>query len=239
MTLFGRCKAKGFRLCARFCMFFAGRSFFGRLAMRIAGWFVPPYRSRTGLARMSRNGYIAPSATIYHTALRLGPNVFIGDNVIIYQAGEHTGPVELSAGVRLHRDTIVETGEGGSLTVGVATNIQPRCQLSAYKGHIQIGRDVSIAPYCAFYPYDHGMAPDISIKRQPLQSKGGIIIDDDAWLGVGVIVLDGVRIGKGAVIGAGSVVVHDVPDGAVARGVPARVCMMRSDLPRHGVVSAP
>jgi acetyltransferase-like isoleucine patch superfamily enzyme len=49
-------------------------------------------------------------------------------------------------------------------------------------------------------------------------------------LGFGVIVLSGVRIGKGAVIGAGSVVTQDIPDNAIACGNPARVVKMRSDL---------
>ena len=56
------------------------------------------------------------------------------------------------------------------------------------------------------------------------------MIDDDAWLGYGVIVLDGVKIGKGAVIGAGSVVTRDVPDETIAVGVPARVVKRRCDL---------
>jgi len=62
-----------------------------------------------------------------------------------------------------------------------------------------------------------------------LSTKGPILIDDDALLGYGVIVLSGVRIGKGAVIGAGSVVTSDVPDGAIAAGVPASIIKMRSD----------
>jgi acetyltransferase-like isoleucine patch superfamily enzyme len=89
---------------------------------------------------------------------------------------------------------------------------------------------VQIAPYCCFYPYNHGFAPGELIKKQPLRTKGGIIIDDDAWLGVGVLVLDGVRIGKGAVIGAGSVVTGNIPNMAIATGIPARVVKMRSDL---------
>jgi serine acetyltransferase len=44
-------------------------------------------------------------------------------------------------------------------------------------------------------------------------------------------VLDGVRIGKGAVIGAGAVVTNDIPDGAIAVGVPARVVKMRGEIP--------
>jgi acetyltransferase-like isoleucine patch superfamily enzyme len=237
--LLARCIAKGKVVWARFWMGFAGWRLGGRMAMRLAGWSFPPYRARVPLARMHRRGYIAPSATIYHTALRFGANVFIGDQVLIYQTGEDTGPVELGDRVRLHREIIIETGAGGSLTIGAETNIQPRCQISAYKAPIRIGSGVSIAPYCAFYPYDHSMAPDQPIRKQPLQSKGGIIVDDEAWLGVGVIVLDGVRIGKGAVVGAGSVVAHDVPDGAVVQGVPARVLMMRDDLPSPNGVTSP
>jgi acetyltransferase-like isoleucine patch superfamily enzyme len=94
---------------------------------------------------------------------------------------------------------------------------------------IKIGQRVDIAPYCAFYPYSHGMSEGQIIRRQPLQTKGGIVIEDDAWLGVGVIVLDGVRIGKGAVVGAGAVVTKDLPANSVCSGVPARVVKMRGN----------
>ena len=95
---------------------------------------------------------------------------------------------------------------------------------------IRIGAFAEIAPNCAFYPYDHGYKANELIRCQPLQTKGGIVIEDDVWLGFGVIVLDGVKIGRGAVIGAGAVVTGDIPEGAIAAGVPARVTKMRSDL---------
>jgi len=135
--------------------------------------------------------------------------------------------VELGERVQIHRDSIIQTGAGGSVSIGLRTSIQPRCQFSAYLGSIHIGSYVQIAPNCAFYPYDHGVAPNQLISEQPLKTKGGITVDDDAWLGVGVIVLDGVRIGKGAVIGAGSVVTNNVADNAIAVGIPARVVKMR------------
>ena len=113
------------------------------------------------------------------------------------------------------------------MKIGDRTTVQPRCQFSAYRAPIQIGCDVQIAPNCAFYPYDHAFARGELIRKQPLQTKGGISIGDDVWLGFGVIVLDGVRIGKGAVIGAGAVVTRDIPDGAIAFGVPARVVRTR------------
>ena len=55
-------------------------------------------------------------------------------------------------------------------------------------------------------------------------------MEDGVNLGFGVIVVDGVTIGKGAAVGAGSVVVQDIPPGAIAMGVPARVLRMRSEL---------
>jgi acetyltransferase-like isoleucine patch superfamily enzyme len=214
---------------SRFWMRFAGLSYFGRIATYFATWFIPPYKGRGRLAHYNPQGYIAPSATIHHSNLKLGANVFIGDRVVLFQV-KNSGSVEIGDRVRVHSDTCIETGDGGSLKIGFNTHIQPRCQFSAYKAPIQIGCGVQIAPNCAFYPYDHGVAPGELIAKQPLQTKGGIVIDDDAWLGFGVIVLDGVRIGKGAVVGAGAVVTHDVPDGAIAVGVPARVINMRSSL---------
>jgi len=53
------------------------------------------------------------------------------------------------------------------------------------------------------------------------------VVEDDVWVGNGVIVLDGVTLGRGAVIGAGSVVTHDVPAESVAVGNPARVIRQR------------
>lgn len=207
----------------------AGLSTFGRICTQLATWFAPPYKSRCYLARFNSKGYIASSASVCHADVRLAGNVYVGDRVVIWQTKDG-GSVELDEGVHLYSDIIIETGDGGRITIGAETHVQPRCQLMAYAGSLQIGCRCEIAPNCAFYPYNHGFAPDKDIMRQPVWTKGGIIIGDDAWLGVGVVVLDGVRIGRGAVIGAGAVVTKDVPDGAIAFGVPAQVVKMRSDL---------
>lgn len=211
-----------------FWMRLTGLGYFGRIATCLATWFAPPHYKRCRLAHFNPKGYVSPSTTIYHANLQLGANVFIGDRVVIFQ-DTNGGSVELADRVHLYGDTHVQTGDGGSLKIGSDTHIEPRCHFSAYKGPIQIGCGVQIAPNCAFYSYNHGFAPGELIKKQPLQTKGGIIIDDDAWLGCGVIILDGVRIGKSAVVGAGAVVTHDVPDGALAVGVPARVVKVLSN----------
>lgn len=213
----------------RFWMQHAGLSGFGKIATRFATWFAPPHKSRVYLATMNPKGYIAANAIIYHADLRLGRNIFMDERVVIFQR-ENGGPVELGDRVSIFRDAILETGYGGYLTIGADSSIHPRCQLNAYMAPIQIGSGVMIAPNCALYPYDHGIAPGQPILEQPLRTKGGISIGDGAWLAFGVIVLGGVSIGKGAVIGAGSVVTKDIPDGGIAVGVPARVVKMRWDI---------
>lgn len=211
---------------ARFWMRYAGLGSLGRMACLFATWFSPPYKSRSYLAYITNNFFIEPSAVIHHADLHIHKNVFIGDRVIIYQNKEG-GRVWIGQGSHIHRDSIIETGFGGMLKIGNNTHIQPRCQFSAYKGSIVIGSKVQIAPNCAFYPYDHGYEPDKAIAEQALYTKGGIVIEDDVWIGVSVVVLDGVKIGSGAVIGAGSVVTKDIATGVIAAGSPARVLRMR------------
>jgi acetyltransferase-like isoleucine patch superfamily enzyme len=171
------------KLWAQTWMRYAGLSPVGRIATRFAAWSFPPYKARAALARMNKQGYVAPDANIHHADLHLADNVFLGERVVIFQ-GREGGSVRIGKGSHIHRGCIIETGFGGSLSIGADTHIQPRCQFSSYLGSIEIGSGVQIAPYCCFYPYNHGFAPGELIKKQPLQTKGGIIIDDDAWLGV-------------------------------------------------------
>lgn len=210
-------------------MRYTGLGTCGRIATRLATWGAPPYYKRKYLARLNPQGYIAPSAVIHHDDLILMANVFIDDRVVIFQSN-NGGTVEIGKGVHLYRDTVIQNGAGGSVKIGDNTHIQLRCLFSAYMAPIQIGSGVQIAANCAFYSYNHLFGVNELIMKQPIQTKGGIVIYDDAWLGVGVIVLDGVRIGKGAVVGAGSVVTCDIPDGAIAAGVPARVMKMREQV---------
>ena len=210
----------------RFWMRYAGLSRFGKISTRLAFWFAPPHKATGSLAMMSPKGFISPSATIYHPELHLGVNVLISDRVLIF-CDKDGGPVEIGDRVRIFRDTIIDTGEGGSVKIGNDTSIHPRCQLNSYLAPIIIGEGVLIAANCLIYPHDHSFIPGRPIFQQPIHSKGPIIIGDYSWLGAGVIVLGGVEIGSGAVIGAGAVVTKNIPDNAIAFGVPARVIKMR------------
>lgn len=68
-------------------------------------------------------------------------------------------------------------------------------------------------------------------RRQEAETKGPIILEDDVWVGDNAIILSGVRIGQGAVIAAGSVVVKDVPKYAIVGGNPAKILKFRFSEP--------
>lgn len=91
---------------------------------------------------------------------------------------------------------------------------------------IEIGRDCMIGPHCYITDADHGSAPGGSVKSQSM-TKAPVIIEDEVWLGANVVILPGVRIGKGAIVGAGSVVTHDIPGNAIAVGIPAEILRER------------
>lgn len=94
---------------------------------------------------------------------------------------------------------------------------------AALRGEVRIGNGVRIGAYTSVLGFSHTFDdPDIVVFRQPLTSEG-VWVGDDVWLGTHVVVVDGVRIGSHAVVGAGAVVTRDVPDWAVAVGNPARV----------------
>ena len=208
-------------------MRFSGISFFGRLASRLARIPIPPYFGCVPLAKLHSHGYISPAAIIHHNSLERGKHCFIGDNVIIYQ-DNNGGFVKLGDNAHLHTGIKIQTGNGANVEIGEQTHIQSGCQLSAYKSSIKIGRGVEIAPNCAFYSYNHSVKAGQPIRNQPLDSKGDISIGDNVWLGYGVIVLDGVVIGKNTVIGAGSVVTKNIPQNAIAAGNPAKLIKFRS-----------
>jgi maltose O-acetyltransferase len=88
------------------------------------------------------------------------------------------------------------------------------------RGMLTIGDRVSMAPRITLVTASH--PNDSRIRPFAPEQRGPIVIEADAWLGAGVVVLPGVTIGRGAVVGANSVVTHDVPPLHVVAGQPAK-----------------
>jgi len=124
--------------------------------------------------------------------------------------------------------TLLAVGEPGAtkkITIGADTYINRNTMIDAAH-QVSIGRGVGIGPGCYITDHDHGMEPGLPVMTQPLVSRP-TVISDGVWLGAGCIVLKGVTIGSNSVVGAGSVVVHDLPADVIAVGRPARVVRKR------------
>jgi acetyltransferase-like isoleucine patch superfamily enzyme len=120
------------------------------------------------------------------------------------------------------------SGAGVALEIGDGTTIVGACVLSAARS-VRLGRNVLLARNV--YISDHTHAhddPTRAILDQGITGVDPVEIGDGAWLGQNVVVCPGVHIGRGAVIGANAVVRDDVPDHAVAVGVPARIVKARA-----------
>jgi acetyltransferase-like isoleucine patch superfamily enzyme len=112
---------------------------------------------------------------------------------------------------------------GGRLQVGDGTSIAGYCVLSAAT-NIRIGRKVLFARNVYIADHRHGFErAEVPVIEQPIADLRPIVVEDGAWLGQNVVILPGVTIGRGAVVGANSVVRQDVPARCLAVGAPARV----------------
>ncbi len=96
-------------------------------------------------------------------------------------------------------------------------------------GTVTIGDNVMMGPHCTFYSRNHAFDRlDIPMCKQGFYDEKPIIIGNDVWIGGHVIFLPGVKVGDGAIIGAGAVVTKDVPEYAVVGGNPAKVIKYRN-----------
>lgn len=99
---------------------------------------------------------------------------------------------------------------------------------SRISGKCVIGDNVMMAPGCIIAPPNHVFdRTDVPMNRQGLKPSKGVVIGNDVWICTNAIILDGVKIGDGAIIAAGAVVTKDIPQFAICAGVPAKVIKMR------------
>lgn len=109
---------------------------------------------------------------------------------------------------------------GSEIYLGENCQIMNGCEFIAQMT-IEIGRDCMIGPHTLIYDSDfHGVHP--SQRRQGGKSAP-VVIEENVWIGSRVMILKGVRVGKGSVIAASSIVTRDVEPGTVVGGNPARV----------------
>ena len=175
--------------------------------MAFSTWWTP---------RVARLRYIVISSAFE----RAGSGGSIGRNV------RFLGRVSISVGncVAFRDGNIL--GGYGQLSVGSNTSINSNTIIAVME-KVVIGNNVMIAPNVYILDVDH----NFENRALPIAEQGyktaPVVIEDDVWVGTGAVITKGVHIGKGAIIGANSVVTKDIPSYGIVGGVPAKLIKMR------------
>ncbi len=174
--------------------------------------------------------FIGKHVQLRHPRLiRTGRSVIIEDYVLIDALSQQG--VQLGDNVTVARSAAIQcTGVISQLGVGLC--VGDNSAIGAYsflgaQGGIKIGSDVIMGPRVNIHSEDH-CYDDV---KTPIRLQGvrrrGVIVENDCWIGAGAIILDGVHIGRGCVVAAGSVVKNSIPAYSVVAGSPARVVKNR------------
>ena len=156
------------------------------------------------------------------SCIEIGNGVNIFKGVRLDAKGHKHNRIDIQNWVTIERNVDIGSMDNTSIYIGENTYIAPGVCIAG-QGDIHIGKNCMIAANSGIYANNH-VFTDLSLPvKQQGTTREGIIIEDDCWLGHGVTVLDGVKIGKGSVIGAGAVVSKNIPPYSIAVGVPAKV----------------
>ena len=185
--------------------------------------------------RIARGAGVAVRGTFEYgegCSIGAGSNIFVPERAL------------LSLGKNCYVGRYVELGSGGRIRIGDHTSLQDRCIIL---GDVTVGRYCSLAPnvYISSGRHNFDLVPQALIKDQDRLVRASadlattqnkpVLVEDDCWLGINVAVMPGLIIGKGAVVGANSVVTKDVAPYGIVAGVPAKLVKRRLDFlpPRH------
>lgn len=155
--------------------------------------------------------------------VRNGGRLYIEDNVRLksLNTGYH---VNMFAPVKL-----LAVHPGSVVRIGANSRIYGTC-INAFAS-IDIGKNCLIAANCQIMDTNgHAICfPDVDNRLNLVDTPKPIVIEDSVWLGTGTIIMPGVRIGRGSIVGAGSVVTCNIPPMCLAGGNPARIIRTHSN----------
>jgi acetyltransferase-like isoleucine patch superfamily enzyme len=153
---------------------------------------------------------------------KIGLNVIFESGVLVF----HPENIDLGNNIYIGHNTILKGYYKNNLKIGDNTWIGQSCFFHS-AGGITIGKNVGIGPSVKILTSVHseeGISKPILFSSLEFKE---VSIGDDSDIGIGAIILPGVKIGKGVQIGAGSIVTKDVDDYTVAAGVPAKIIRRR------------
>ncbi len=113
------------------------------------------------------------------------------------------------------------------IILGESIGINVNCILIGWGG-IEIGNNTLLGPNVQIYSITHDYTKTGAGFRKGIPQK--VIIGDNCWIGGGTLIMPGIKIGKGSVVGAGSVVTKDIPDNVIAYGNPCKITKNRFEI---------
>ena len=181
------------------------------------------------LGGVGRNVVFGVNVTLRHPhKITIADNVVIDDNCCLDAKGTDNTGITIAAGVFVGRNTILSC-KNGDIALDEGANLGFNCEIFS-ASRVRVGKNVLMAAYTYLVGGDHLYdRVDIPVLQQGRTARG-IDVDDNAWLGTHVVITDGSHVGRDAIVGAGAVVVGEVPEFAIATGIPAKVIRDR----RHG-----
>jgi acetyltransferase-like isoleucine patch superfamily enzyme len=187
---------------------------------------------RLRLGRFGEDTLVEAGARLqYPQRIRLGNGVRIASLATLRGNSEQDTGISIGDRSTVHESVIIAANRG-RVEIGRRSWIGPFCLIYG-NGNVTIGDNVLIAAHTSINTVSHHFERcDIPINDQGLYCDP-VTIEDDVWLGMNAVILQGVKIGRGAIVGAGAVVTRDVPPWSIVMGVPARVVSRRNAAPLH------
>ena len=172
-----------------------------------------------------------------NVVLRQPKRIHLGDNVIISEFcvldarhDDEDKVITLDDNVMLSTNVMISC-KNGCIKIGKNTGLSAQTIIHATNDcPVDIGDDVIIGPqsYISAGGNYHFDQLDVPIRKQGINPDGGIIIENNIWLGARVTVLGGVTMASGSIAGAGAVVNKSIPANTICAGVPAKVLKERA-----------
>ncbi|MEB3218619.1 MAG: acyltransferase [Nostocales cyanobacterium 94392] len=176
---------------------------------------------------LGKQVYLQDSVEFINTnCIEIGNGVQILRGANINAIGHPNNKISLGDGVQIQQGVDIRALNDTHIKIEENTFIGPYVCIAG-AGNIKIGKNCLIAAHSGLFANNHNFTDPFEYIARQGTTRKGIVIEDDCWLGHNVTVIDGVTIGRGCVIGAGSVVTKDIPPYSVAVGTPAKVVKSR------------
>ncbi len=176
---------------------------------------VKSLRNRSRLRIMKLRGDAARRFSL--GSVKAGRNLLIGRNVRLVIYGE----LIIGNDVILSDGCTIEVAPRGRVVLGDGVFVGRNTVIAAQRS-IEIGDRVLIAEHCSVRDADHHVDPALRLTETEAVTAP-VVLEPNVWIGAGVRVLRGCRVGSGSVVAANAVLRDDVPAAMIAGGIPARI----------------